>query len=215
MVLEEGVDEGFDISAGFGEGRDGREPAVDACGVGGTVAVGICISGGVDELCQGRVGSQFLTPRVRFGSRVVVSVGIPYAGTGLGDAGALLVAGMSGDALQCLLADGVGEGILFGGVDIEVDDDFQAFLGDAVVGVGHVGETADEGFDFRSPLSAVVKVVHGEAAHLFQIGGCVAAMRAADAFDDDDGHRVLGHFGFVFAVGTTFQFPVRFGFGLP
>lgn len=52
VILEEGVDEGFDISAGFGEGRDRGELAVDACGVRGAVAVGICILGGVDELCQ-------------------------------------------------------------------------------------------------------------------------------------------------------------------
>ena len=113
VILEEGVDEGFDISAGFGEGRYGRELAVDACGVRGAAAVGICILGGAEELCQRRVGIQFFTPGVRFGSRVVVSVGVPDAGTGLGDAGALLVAGMSGDALQRLLADGVSEGLLF------------------------------------------------------------------------------------------------------
>ena len=71
------------------------------------------------RLVERRVGVEFFPPRIRFGSGIVVGIGIPYARTGLGDAGALFVARMPGDAFQCLLADGVGERILFRGAGIE------------------------------------------------------------------------------------------------
>lgn len=151
--------EGFDVSAGFGSGREGGGGAVT-----GGIRVAVAarkVSFILDQVGQRRVGVEFFPPRIRFGSGIVVGVGIPYARTGLGDAGALFVARMPGDAFQCLLADGVGERILFRGAGIEKYDDFEASVGDTGLRVGHVGESTEKGFDGRCPFVQVVEVVHG------------------------------------------------------
>ena len=84
VVMGEVTGEGFDVSAGFGSGREGGGGAVT-----GGIRVAVAarkVSFILDQVGQRRVGVEFFPPRIRFGSGIVVGIGIPYARTGLGDA---------------------------------------------------------------------------------------------------------------------------------
>lgn len=141
-------------------GRDRRGFSVVIILVVAMVAAAVIVFS-LEQMGQRRIGGKFFTPRVGFGGRVVVSVGIPHTRAGLGDAGALSVARVSGDLFQCLPADSVGEGILFRGTGVEKYDDFEPSAGDAGLCVRHVGESTEKGFDGRCPFVQVVEVVHG------------------------------------------------------
>ena len=163
--------EGFDVSAGFGDGRDGRAFRVAA----GEAGIGGVIAGRPDQCLQGRVGSQFFPPGIRCRVGVEVGFRVPYARARLGDARTFRVARMGCDTFQCLLADGVGEGILFGGTRVEVDKHFESFTGNGGMGISHIRQLSEQLFDDGSAFSGMVEVVHGKKAHAGKVGGSVAA----------------------------------------
>ena len=181
MVLGKGTDKCFDVSAGFGGGRDGRDFRIAA----GKVRIIRVIGGRSDQCLQGRVGSQFFTPRIRCRVGIEVGFRVPYARAWLGDACTLQVAGMCCDTFQCLLADGVGEGILLSSTCVEVDKHFESFTGNGGMGISYIRKLPEQLFDGSSTLA---EIIHGKKAHPDQVDGSVAMVGTADPFSDDDRH---------------------------